>query len=71
MTSVKGSVPAAVVLAVLSTIGGVAVRADKPVDELRYYMPRAEMEQRLGQIERRMDLKFYDLRELIVRRTGK
>jgi hypothetical protein len=48
-----------------------AVRADKPVDELRYYMPRAEMEQRLGQIERRMDLKFYDLRELIVRRTGK
>jgi hypothetical protein len=74
---VKGAVPAAVVVAMLSTIAGVvtslAVRGDggRPVDELKYYMPRAEMEQRLGQLERRMDAKFYDLRELIVRRTGK
>jgi hypothetical protein len=72
----RGAVPAAVVLAVLSTISGVvttlAVKGDKPaVDELRYYMPRSEMEQRFGALERRVDQKFWDLRELIVRRTAR
>lgn len=70
--SVKGAVPAVVVLAVLSTISGVVTtltgpgQAEKPAADV---MPRGELEQRLGQLELRLNARLYDLRELIIRRT--
>lgn len=76
-TSAKGAVPAVVVLAVLSTISGVVTtltgtgQASKPVAVPADVMPRGELEQRLGQLELRLNGKFWELRELIVRRTGK
>jgi hypothetical protein len=76
-SGVKGAVPAAVVLAMLSTLAGVVTtmavkgEAARQPEALRYYMPRDELERRLGQLERRIDLKFYDLRELIIRRVSK
>jgi hypothetical protein len=75
MANAKGAVPAVVVLAVLSTISGVVTtltgpgKAEKPV--AADTMPRGELEQRLGQLEMRLNSRLYDLRELIIRRTNK
>ena len=69
--AVRGAVPAAVVLAVLSTISGLVTTlaggSQKPV--AADVMPRGELEQRLGQLEIRLNARLYDLRELIIRRT--
>lgn len=73
MANAKAAVPAVVVLAVLSTISGVVTtlagtgQAPKPV--AADVMPRGELEQRLGQLELRLNARLYDLRELIIRRT--
>ena len=77
MDKAKGAVPAVVVLAVLSTISGVVTtltgtwNVEKPLalPLAADVMPRAELEQRLGQLELRLNARLYDLRELIIRRT--
>jgi hypothetical protein len=75
MANAKGMVPAAVVLAVLSTISGLVTtlvgpgKAEKPAGMPAEVMPRGELEQRLGQLEMRLNTRLYDLRELIIRRT--
>jgi hypothetical protein len=75
MDKAKGAVPAVVVLAVLSTISGVVTtltgtgQVERPVVMGPDVMPRGELEQRLGQLELRLNARLYDLRELIVRRT--
>ena len=70
----RGAVPAAVVIAVLSAVVSIvsmmAGQAKPPAEEMdRFYMPRAELERRLGEMDRKRDAQFWALRELILRRV--
>lgn len=72
----RSVVPTAVVLAILSTVSGlvttfVSAGHGRAEADTRYLVPRDELERRLGSIERRIDVKFFELRELIIRRTSK